>query len=280
MTQPPAFDAGRYKTLERRGFNRIAAAYADGAHLRAELGAAMLDAAELAPGQRVLDLASGPCLLAREAAARVSPDGWVLASDIADAMLAEGARRATAAGCSVLSCAAADAEHLCLRDASFDRVLAGLALFMFPHPAHALAEIRRVLRPDGRLALSVWASAAEVPLITCAQDCMARVLPPSRVTRPSVFRFGERALLQGALSEAGFDDIRIAPCRFECSFESPAAYWAAFLSLAGGAAEALGRLPEDLQQRLRDGVETELRPYRADGGYRVGATALIATARA
>ena len=56
MTQPPAFDARRFKTLERKGFNRIAAAYADGAHLRAELGHALLDAAGLQPGQSVLEV--------------------------------------------------------------------------------------------------------------------------------------------------------------------------------------------------------------------------------
>ncbi|THF54789.1 class I SAM-dependent methyltransferase [Pseudothauera rhizosphaerae] len=278
MSDTPAFDARRFKTLERKGFNRIAAAYADGAHLREELGRALLDAAALAPGQRVLDLASGPCLLAREAAARVAPGGWVLASDIAEGMLAEGARRAVADGCTVLACAAADAEHLCLPDAAFDHVLAGLALFMFPHPDRALAEMRRVLRPGGRLALSVWGRAEEVPLIARAQDCIARLLPAPRVARPSVFRYGDPALLRAALADAGFRDIRIEPCRFECRFDDGAAYWDAFLSLAGGAAEALAQLPATMQQRLRAEVALELEVHRSGDGYTVEAVALIASA--
>ena len=81
---PLAFDARRFKAMERAGFNRIAARYAEGAHLRADLAAALLDAAALAPGQRVLDLASGPGLLARDAALRVAPGGTVLATDIAE----------------------------------------------------------------------------------------------------------------------------------------------------------------------------------------------------
>src|SRR5690606_41431433 len=60
---------------------------------RSDLATALLDAAALAPGQRVLDLASGPGLLARDAALRVAPGGTVLATDIAEGMLAEGARR-------------------------------------------------------------------------------------------------------------------------------------------------------------------------------------------
>jgi ubiquinone/menaquinone biosynthesis C-methylase UbiE len=278
MTQPPAFDARRFKSLERKGFNRIAAAYADGAHLRAALGNALLDAAELQPGQTVLDLASGPCLLAREAAARIAPDGRMLATDIAEAMLAEGARRAAADDGTVLLCAAADAEHLCLPDAAFDRVLAGLALFMFPHPERALAEARRVLHPGGRLVLSVWATADEVPLISRAQACITRVLPPPRVARPSVFRFGTPDVLDAALTGAGFAGIRITPCRFSCHFADAQAYWDAFLSLAGGAAEALAQLPGAMQQRLREEVVHDLEPHRDGTGYTLAASALIASA--
>ena len=153
-TSTPGFDARRFKALERSGFNRIAARYADGAPLRSGLQAALLEAAGLAPGEKVLDLAAGPGLLARDAARRVLPDGWVLASDIAENMLAEGQQRATAEGLPDLLAAACDAEHLAFADASVDVALIGLGLFIFPDPAKALAELHRVLRPGGRIALS------------------------------------------------------------------------------------------------------------------------------
>lgn len=273
------FDSKRFKAMERAGFNRIAARYADGAHLRAELAHALLAAAALTPGQRVLDLASGPGLLAAGAAQRVHPDGLVLATDIAEGMLAEGARRLS--GNIELLFAAADAEHLCLADASVDHVLAGLALFMFPHPERALAEMRRVLAPSGRVTLSVWGTRDSVPLISRAQDCIARLLPQPKVARPSVFRFGDPALLQSMLENAGFTDVRISACDFSCSFDDAESYWQAFLDLAGGAAEALSRLPEAAQQALRNEVATDLAQHpRADGrpGCTVPARALIATA--
>lgn len=279
----PGFDPRRFKQMERAGFNRIAERYAEGAHLRADLAAALLDAAALTPGLAVLDLASGPGLLARDAADRVQPGGWVLASDIAEAMLAAGARRAAAEGrAATLGFAAADAEHLCLPDAAFDRVLAGLALFMFPHPERALAEMHRVLRPGGRVVLSVWGPREAVPLIARAQDCIARLLPAPKVARPSVFRFGDAATLSDALQAAGFSDVRIEPCRFGCHFADAEAYWQAFLDLAGGAAEALARLPAPTQLALREAVAADLEAHRhADSdGYTVEATALVASARA
>ncbi len=272
------FDPRRFKAMERAGFNRIAGRYADSAPLRAELAEALLAAAAVAPGERVLDLASGPCLLAAEAAHRTQPGGLVLATDIAEGMLAEGARR-----CGPhpgLLFAAADAEHLCLADACIDVVLAGLALFMFPHPERALAEMHRVLVPGGRLVLSVWGERERVPLIACAQDCIARLLPPPKVARPSVFRFGAPALLEAALRSAGFDEVALTPCRFSCRFADAEAYWQAFLDLAGGAAEALGRLPEATGAALRAAVEQDLEGHRdADGGFRVPAEALVAVAR-
>lgn len=277
----PGFDARRFKAMERAGFNRIAARYADGAHLRADLAAALLEAAALAPGQRVLDLASGPGLLAGAAAQHVAPGGTVLATDIAEGMLAEGARRC-GEHADTPCFAAADAEHLCIADASMDRVLAGLALFIFPHPERALAEMRRVLVPGGRVALSVWGPRETVPLIHRAQDTIARVLPPPKVARPSVFRYGEPEVLIATLNAAGFDNIDIRRCAFSCHFADAEAYWQAFLDLAGGAAEALGRLPQATQQALRCAVVDDLAHHCCDdgrGGFLLPALTLVASAR-
>ena len=279
-TTPPAgFDERRFKALERNGFNRIAARYADGAWLRASLQAALLDAAALAPGEHVLDLAAGPGLLARDATRQVLPGGWVLASDIAEGMLAEGQRRAAAEGLPDLLAAACDAEHLAFGDGCFDAALIGLGLFIFPQPARALAEVRRVLRPGGRVALSVWGQRERVPLISRAQDCIARLLPAPKVPRPSVFRLGEAEALTALLHAAGFGAVEIRPHVFSCRFDGADAYWQAFLDLAGGAAEALARLPETTQAHLRAAVADDIEAHRDDQGFCFESTVLIASAQ-
>lgn len=269
------FDPRRYKAQERAGFNRIARRYGEGAHLRASLTRAVIEAAELLPGQAVLDLASGPGLLAREAVAAVSSGGVVVASDLAEAMLATARETEPR----LLACAA-DAEELPFADASFDRVLMGLALFACPRPEAALAEIRRVLRPGGRLALSVWGPAPAVPLITRAQDCLARLLGPPKAARPPVFRLGEAGVLESLLAEAGFHDLRVTPHPLTCHFPDPATYWQAFLDLAGGVAEALARLPDATRATLAQAVAEDLAPHREDQGYRLEALTLVASAAA
>ena len=273
------FDARRFKAQERAGLNRIAEHYDEGATLRVDLQRALLDDAALQCGERVLDLASGPGLLARDAAAQVGDDGRLVASDIAEAMLAVGQRRATADGLANLLFAAADAEHLPFADDHFDAVLLGLGLFMFPHPERALAEIRRVLRPGGRLVLSVWGPREAVPLISHAQDCIARILPKPKVERPSVFRFGHAGPLELLLRQAGFGEVSIAEHRLHCHFPSHEAYWQAFLALAGGAAEAIGRLDDALRQRLASEVAGELEACRSADGFHTDSLVLVASAR-
>lgn len=273
MTSSPSpdFDARRAKRLERDGYNLIADRYLDAAAARAALTGALLDAARLAPGQRLLDLASGPGVLAQAAAARVAPAGMVVASDLAEKILAAGR-----AACPALLCAAADAEALPFAEASFDRVLCGLGLMFFPDERQALAEMHRVLRPDGRLALSVWGVAGQAPLVECALACMRRLLPAPRTARPSPLRLGP--LLPGLLAEAGYGDIEITPCELVFRCETAADYWQAFLDLAGGVAGSLARLPQATQAAFPCEVAEELTPYRDGEGFEFRSTVLIAGA--
>jgi SAM-dependent methyltransferase len=272
-----SFDAQQFKRLERAGYDRLGPRYLAAAGARGELAAALLAAARLAPGQRVLDLASGPGLLARDAAGTVGGDGLVIASDISRGQLA---------CCPDLPRVAADGEALPFAGTSFERVLCGLGLMFFPDDQAALREIRRVLRPDGLLTLSVWGAACETPLVEAALACIRRLLPPPKVERPSIFRFGDPDELERRLAGASalrpdgnFCDIRIEPFRLVIDFADAAAYWQGFLDLAGGAAESLSRLPAERQQALVAAVVADLAPYAVAGGYRLTSTVLLATAR-
>jgi SAM-dependent methyltransferase len=135
-----------------------------------------------------------------------------------------------------LQFAAADAERLTFAGAAFDRVLCGLGLMFFPDVPRALAEMRRVLRPGGLAVFSLWGEEARAPLVACALQCIRRILPPPKVERLSPFRFGDPALLQRTLADAGFAQIEIHAHLLSCAFDTPQAYWQAFRDLAGGAA--------------------------------------------
>ena len=111
------------------------------------------------PGERILDIASGSGDLARALAKRVVPGGEVLVTDINRRMLERGRDRLLDAG--VLAPAVqCDGERLPFADASFDCVSVAFGLRNMTHKEAALAEMRRVLRPGGRLAVlefsKVW----------------------------------------------------------------------------------------------------------------------------
>ena len=265
-----SFDSTQFKRLERAGYNRIGPRYLAAAEARHELVDALLAAARLATGQTVLDLASGPGLLAAEACGAIGEAGLAIASDIAEGQLA---------CCPGLARVAADGEALPFARASFDRVLCGLGLMFFPDDQAALREIRRVLRPEGQLTLSVWGRAGEVPLVEAALSCLRRLLPPPKVLRPSIFRFGNPVEFEGRLADAGFRDVEMRPVRLVTHYADAETYWQGFLDLAGGAAESLSRLPPDKMNALAAAVAEDLAHYAAQGGYLLSSTVLVASAR-
>lgn len=276
MSQSARFDPQRFKNHARAGFNRIASRYAVGAELRQELAQKLLDAARLQAGQTVLDLASGPAVLAALAHERVQPGGWVLATDIAEQMLIHAAATLSVP----LRFAVMDAEQIALRAQSVDCVLGGLAVFMFPAPDKALAEMQRVLRPHGRVVFSVWGEAADNPLITCAQDCLTQQFGKPAVSALSVFRFGAAGELEALLAAAGFGQIEALDCAFSCRFDTATAYWQAFWDLAGGVAQSLAQRSPEALASLAQKIERALQAHRhPQGGYVLAARARIVAAQ-
>jgi ubiquinone/menaquinone biosynthesis C-methylase UbiE len=112
---------------------------------------AVLAAIELAPSEQLLDIGSGPGLLACEAAAILGPKGAVHGVDPSESMLAIAARRERAAAAAPVHFQAADACALPFDDGSFDAAIATQAYEYVSDIPSALAEAHRVLRPGGRL---------------------------------------------------------------------------------------------------------------------------------
>jgi ubiquinone/menaquinone biosynthesis C-methylase UbiE len=117
----------------------------------------LVDAARLAAGERVLDVACGTGVVARAAAKRVGPTGRVVGVDLNPGMIVV-ARSLPATSDAPIEWLERSALDLRLENASFDVVLCQQGLQFFPDKAVALQEMRRVLDHSGRLALSVWNS--------------------------------------------------------------------------------------------------------------------------
>lgn len=171
---------------------------------------ALIQYARLEPGMRVLELACGTGDPALEIARRVGPKGRVTATDLSPQMLDECRKNASAAGIANMDFAVVDAENLQFGRESFDRVTSRLGVMYFVDVQRALAEIKRVLVPEGIVALQVWGPPDESPYFMNAVGPFARRLspPPPPADAPTPLRFAPPGKLVDALTAAGFRDTR------------------------------------------------------------------------
>jgi SAM-dependent methyltransferase len=132
------------------------------------------DAAAIGPGDRVLDVACGTGVVAREAARRAGPGGFVAGVDPNAGMLAV----ARAHG-GPIEYHQGVAERLPFPDASFAAAVSQFGLMFFADRGAAIAEMRRVVRPGGRLAVAVWAAIDAMPAFAAELALFERVLGPA-----------------------------------------------------------------------------------------------------
>ncbi|MFN8222715.1 MAG: methyltransferase domain-containing protein [Gaiellales bacterium] len=157
--------------------------------------------------ETVLELAAGPGETGFAAAARLVDGGRLLSSDFAPEMVEVARRRGSALGLGNVEYRTLDAMAIDLADASVDVVLCRFGVMLTPDPAVALAEIARVLRPGGRVALAVWAE-AERNLWISATGAAARELGLTATPgpdEPGPFRLADPARLRRLVEGAGLE---------------------------------------------------------------------------
>lgn len=170
---------------------------------------ALLAVSQLAPGQRILDLASGTGDPALMVAARVGPTGHVVATDLAPQMLDIARANADRAGLRNLSYEPVDAHRLPYAEASFDRVTCRLGVMFFWDCPRALGEIRRVLKPGGIASFIAWGPAEQNDYMRTAMAPFKKRRPPPTPPpgAPTPYRFGAPGSLSAELRAAGFSSV-------------------------------------------------------------------------
>lgn len=230
---------------------------------------AMLDAAELRAGSRVLDIAAGDGGQSVAAAQRVGPAGEVLATDIAPEFVKLANAVAARTGLGQLRAEVMDAEALTLPDDSFDAAISRLGLMYLPDLPKGLAEIRRVLRPGGRVAAVVFTTAERTPFFSIPVKLIRerRGLPAPVPGQPGPFSLGASGILSGSFEAAGFREVREniidAPLRFETV--EACVRWRREAS--GTMQEMLSGLDEETQEEIWREVEEALRRYESPQGF-------------
>lgn len=239
----------------------------------------LLDAARVGPGARVLDIACGAGQPAIPAALRVGPSGSVVAIDADPEMVLATQRLARAAGTQGLDVLQMDMHALALPDATFDAVTFGFALMFSPDPPQVMREILRVLRPGGRVAVSVWGEPADNPFFTTMFGAIAAHAPAPAPApgAPGPFRLAPAGALARVLAEAGFVTVEVEPIAVTMVFDSLDHHWEMNRDMAVPLKNLADRLAPDELARLRRSLAEALAPYVApDGAVRVPATPLLA----
>ena len=246
------------------------------APLADRLNAPLLDAAGIAAGQSVLDLASGAGEPALTIARRVGPSGSVTATDLVPEMLA-GARR-RAAGIGNIRFELADMTALPFAPASFDRVTCRFGLMFAPDPLAALREARRVLRPGGIAAFMVWGPIENNTNFVVIDGVAKRLLNRSFFDRPiHPFRFAAAGALTPLLQEAGFAAAKESELGFAPKVEVGTPFWRSGVDMMLD--DRLASLDAAARAAFDQAVETAFSPHRAGDHYQLHSHVRIAVGR-
>jgi ubiquinone/menaquinone biosynthesis C-methylase UbiE len=254
-----------YKDEAAAGYDRAVA------RLTTHFAPFLLRAAHVAPGMRVLDIATGTGLAAEAALRLVGTTGHVTAADLSPAMVEKARRRLGNAPNASL--AVENGQALSFSDESFDAVMCSLGLMLFPDPSRGLAEFRRVLRSGGRAAVSVN-TVPERSYNGRINLAIARHVPSLIEAAARIFSLGDEARLQSLFEVAEFRNVEITTETHRFVLPSFDAYFEPFEQGGASPGQVLVSLPEETRRAVREEVRRDLGdtggPIEIEVEYRFG----------
>lgn len=200
-------------------WDAVAPAYADEWMRHTAYAEAALATAPIDRSARVLDVGSGPGVLAFTAAPRVA---HVTAIDFSPGMIEQIRARAARDGIANVEAHVMDAQSLAFADGSFDAAFSLFAFMFFPDRARAFRELRRVLREGGCAVVATWGPIEHRPLMKISFDALAEALPELPPPQKGDLQTVEDCVRE--LSAAGFRDASARPFSASIHVDSPEHY--------------------------------------------------------
>jgi ubiquinone/menaquinone biosynthesis C-methylase UbiE len=254
---PDAFNRFEAMSWAERadGYHRLAAG------LTTRVIEPLLDAADVDLGTYLLDVATGPGYVAGAAAARGAD---VVGVDVAAEMVSLARRLRPE-----IEFGQADAEKLPFADGSFD---AAVANFLVPHvgrPEEVAAELARVVKPHGKVALSTWDVPERARLLGVLVDAVAEVgvEPTADIPAgPSFFRFSEEAEFVRLLGDAGLSDVAVRTVSFTHRLASADELWEGLMDGTVRMRALVRAQAEDVQARIHGVFDRLVSEYTTEEG--------------
>jgi len=232
---------------------------------------ALLDAAGVTRGTRLLDVATGPGHVAAAAAER---GAVVSAVDFSPAMVERARTRGVDAR-------EADAQALPFSDGRFDAVAISFGMLHFADPERALAEARRVLGSGGRVAFTVWAAADRAVGLGVPQQAVQRygqVNTAALPSGPSFFRFSDSDECLRTMHAAGFETCNVIEVAQTWRLGSVDELWHALAEGTVRTRALLRAQTKDATTKIRDAIRAGMAPYETSaGGLAIPMPAMLAS---
>jgi ubiquinone/menaquinone biosynthesis C-methylase UbiE len=236
----------------------------------------LIDLVGVKPGDSVLDVATGPGTVARLAAAHVGTSGRVVGIDLSAPMLDVARSKPLEPGAAPIEFIEGSADDLQLPEDSFDVVFCQQGLQFFSDQIAALRDMRRVLKPGGRVGIAVWAKGYGRDIEQVLSECLTRL----GARQPTYPTFGTRSDdMTSALSRVGFGSIRCEERTLQVTFSG--GMDALIESWGAGPMRAeLTALSPSQAQQFRDCVSGELPRFTIDNVLSTPSVARLAVATA
>ena len=247
----------------------------------ATFGDKALDTLNPQSGERILEIGCGTGTTTLALGGRVGTSGEILAADLSRPMLNKAIERANVSAEHPITFVEADAQVHSFPTATFDAVYSRFGVMFFDDPIAAFRNIRKAVRPGGRMAYVCWADRKANPWIRipagAAKTCLDLPAPPPD-DAPGQFSMENEGRVQQILHDAGWSDIGLERFTVEGSIGSDAADAARFITKMGPMSEPFALADSDTQNKTLQVIEEALTPYSNDSGVTLGFSTWIVSA--
>jgi ubiquinone/menaquinone biosynthesis C-methylase UbiE len=227
-------------------------------------------------GDVILDVASGTGEPGLTIASMIG-DGTVVITDLSEGMLETAREKAAAAGSMNVQVHSADVSALPFEDDTFDAISCRFGFMFFPNIQQAATELRRVLKPGGRMAVSVWSKSEDNFWVMATLNTLRQrlQLPLPLSDAPGMFRCAEEGFIASIFKAAGFKNIKESSVRGELLPDTLERYWNFMTEVITPVVAALSDVSDEMKVTLKQEVLDVINARCPDGNIALEACATV-----